>query len=405
MIQEVRKIYYEAGKKRLSYSVNKLLKEVYPEIKCYIVDALNFDKLIRSFFSYEDRKILYFILRKNYPLKGSKRPMEEIAKEYFYYTEITQRVLNELKSKLLEKENIREVFNSSNYLIPDLFIDASIAEIYKYISCNIESFKDNINLYQIKILERLLYYPKIKKSLAVFIYEYLLLIRGYAFPRIAANNEIEREYRIYVDGERELKKYGLENILDLLKDKDVSIKVKRYLFQEYSQYIIGLLSNSDIITENLLQSYDRDSILVDVISNKEKKEKKEKSIKELNLSTMAYNCLIKAKYKYISQIPKTEKEIALINKIGKVTAKEIFEKLERWYKDNREDIIDIDGKDIELYCVGFSARVYNALRRVGYKKISDIPTAIEEIKEIPKLGKISVDEVVTKLKEYNISVY
>jgi DNA-directed RNA polymerase subunit alpha len=57
--------------------------------------------------------------------------------------------------------------------------------------------------------------------------------------------------------------------------------------------------------------------------------------------------------------------------------------------------------DLALDDLGFSVRTFNALKRVGIEKLSQIlAMKYDEITGIRNLGKKSCDEIVSKLKEF-----
>ena len=127
-----------------------------------------------------------------------------------------------------------------------------------------------------------------------------------------------------------------------------------------------------------------------------------REIEELGLSKLPYLRLKNAGYKYIVDIPKTEVGLRYISKIGPIGAKEIVEKLIKWYEENDIEYIEYHNKETLISDVKFSFRTYNILMRNGYTKISDIPIEKSEIFKIKNIRRESVDEIIIKLKEYNI---
>ena len=67
---------------------------------------------------------------------------------------------------------------------------------------------------------------------------------------------------------------------------------------------------------------------------------------------------------------------------------------------NHTDVKNLPG-DVTLDDLGFSARTYNALKRVGIEQLSQIlEMKYDEITGIRNLGKKSCDEIVNKIKEF-----
>ncbi|MBE5821441.1 MAG: hypothetical protein E7311_02495 [Clostridiales bacterium] len=398
----VRKLYQNEGEfDKLFFDVHELIEEVFPDIKCYIIDVTTVKNLIRSFVGKEDLVKLETILSKRYPLEGKPMKISDISSTYYYSEEKIKQILQKVEDELEKEENRVKLFRAVNFDIPERFIDGCIPEIYEYIIQDVDDFKKHLNRYQFKVLQRLILYPKIKKSLAVYLFEYLEDRNGYALRKCPMYRDILQELKVATQGEMLLKKNGISNILELILKDNISNDVKKYFFDEYSEYIIALLANSKEIVQILLNCYYDDNQFKKFCTQKEERDISLAPIEELDISKSAYKLLKYWNFNFITSIPKSENAIRASIYCNRSIASEIKEALINWYERNK---IPFKDKDILIKDIDFSVRTFNILNRAGYERITDIPTDVSKLQCIWNCGPVVINEIVEKLKSFNIIV-
>lgn len=118
----------------------------------------------------------------------------------------------------------------------------------------------------------------------------------------------------------------------------------------------------------------------------------------------------KLRHPYRMKILQRGKELSEWEKeVNELEAKLIKKKDDLIYQLNHPEEIVIDIKDDydskELYKLDLSVRTYNCLRRGGYKTLGDLrDVSYEDLMKVRNLGKKSLKEIETMLKEYGIKI-
>lgn len=137
--------------------------------------------------------------------------------------------------------------------------------------------------------------------------------------------------------------------------------------------------------------------IIEVINKKDEKYNFESDIDVLNLAYKGTKALKKAGINSIGQLLDcTEIELIDMDKIGPKTIKEVSDKLQMMGLQLRQ----IPKKDNDIARLNLSLRAYNALRRGGISKISQL-SDINDLSKIKGIGERIAEEIKEKLKEYN----
>lgn len=146
-----------------------------------------------------------------------------------------------------------------------------------------------------------------------------------------------------------------------------------------------------------------------IVINKNEEETKKLQLKDLELSTRAYNALNRtdrANIKTVGDIINLDEKVFYeIRNLGTATADEVIEKVHslglrmKW---ERIEEVKTGLLTIEL---GLSVRSYNCLARAGLDNVDDI-IALDEKKliEIRNLGRKSADEVIKKIHSLGLKM-
>ena len=182
------------------------------------------------------------------------------------------------------------------------------------------------------------------------------------------------------------------------------------------------------IKEKLLKVYNVDLSQVNVGIKTELLEKAKKQIEAgkdtnvnihievLKLDTRTYNALKRNNINTIGELlAKTEKDILQVRNIGEVSQKRMeerikvlldvdFNEVSRFVKhDLEEDVLYMFNVPVEL--LNLSPRSYNALKRKEIETIGELFAKIGELHEIRNLGKVCIEEILSKLEQlYQISI-
>lgn len=139
-------------------------------------------------------------------------------------------------------------------------------------------------------------------------------------------------------------------------------------------------------------------------------------IEVLKLDTRTYNALKRKNIHTIGDLlSKTEKDILQVRNIGELSRKRMeerikvlldvdFNEMERFIKhDLEDDVLYMFNVPVEF--LNLSSRSYNALKRKEIETIGELFAKIGELHKVRYLGKICIEEILSKLEQlYQISI-
>ena len=142
-------------------------------------------------------------------------------------------------------------------------------------------------------------------------------------------------------------------------------------------------------------------------------------IRKLTISARAKMCLLTAGYEDIEDLESvTDEELLNIRNLNGKGVAEIRAAIDEYFtskdepeddEDEFEDIEDgenySDPRDIPLDELEFSVRTYNCLKRAGIASLGEIcEKTMDDMMHVRNLGRKSLEEVLSKLKEYSLSL-
>ncbi|ADE19568.1 DNA-directed RNA polymerase subunit alpha [Mycoplasma crocodyli] len=75
------------------------------------------------------------------------------------------------------------------------------------------------------------------------------------------------------------------------------------------------------------------------------------------------------------------------------------------FETSEDKVLDVQEQDIDINQLGLSVRSLNALRRIGKTKASEVAKmTYDELEQTKNLGKKSLDEIITKIKEHGFEL-
>lgn len=196
-------------------------------------------------------------------------------------------------------------------------------------------------------------------------------------------------------GERKMEKRRTNTRIEELMLSNRAINA---LKKAHIETIEQLMSQTEEELEKI-PNLGRKSIMeiIEVINKKDEKYNSESDIDVLNLAYKGTKALKEAGINSIGQLLDcTEIELIDMDKIGLKTIKEVSDKLQMMGLQLRQ----IPKKDNDIARLNLSLRAYNALRRGGISKISQL-SDINDLSKIKGIGERIAEEIKEKLKEYN----
>ena len=222
----------------------------------------------------------------------------------------------------------------------------------------------------------------------------------------------------------------------------------KYYSKEEKEEIINILNNEKIVScdanveTKYRLDYELDSLFeaIQVNGVNVKRDDLLTKIEELDLSIRSYNCCIRSNiYTIADLVEKTEEEMMKVRNLGRKSFKEIKLKLnQRGLSFKNSVCLDFDEEDeeeeesydysnhpkttkqrtlnssnnsfISIYdssikILNLSVRSYHGLERNGIEKIKDLLKCSElELREFQNLGEKSINEIISKLKNYGLSL-